>query len=127
MKILKSLAYLAAALLVACSTGHCRRDGTKVPEKEDVKPPTGYQAKDMGTVMVAKSDGSTQCGMSPGQSLAVMKKELTGLQIISQKKVHDGMMRVQVCGAGTGMLNVYEIQRADISKALSKGFSEYKK
>ena len=127
MKFFKSIEYIAMVLLVACSTGHCRRDGTKVPAKEDVKPPTGYEAQELGTVKVAKSDGSKQCGMGPGVSLSVMKKELHETKVLSSTKVHDGLMRVQVCGASTGMLNVYEIPRADLAKALRKGFSEFQK
>ena len=111
---------------VACSTGHCRRDGTKVPAKEDVQPPTGYTQENLGSIFISKPDGSLQCGMKSGMSLEHMQEQLGSITILSSEKKHDGLMRVQACGATTGMLNVYEIRQQDLSKAQSLGFSPLK-
>ena len=108
---------------VACSTGHCRRDGSKVPDKVDAKPPTGYQQENLGSLFVAKADGSLQCEMKDGLSLGYMaNNQLGGVKILSSRKQHDGLVRIQKCGIETGMMNVYEIQHQDLSKAHRSGF-----
>ncbi|MCB0379296.1 MAG: hypothetical protein KDD33_12455 [Bdellovibrionales bacterium] len=126
MKILcQALVSIGFLALTACSTGHCRRDGTKVNIKEDVKPPSGYQREHLGSVLIAKSDGSLQCGMKRGLSIQEMTHELEGIEVFSSHKAHDGLMRLQTCGAETGMLNVFEIQAQDLSRAQKLGFSVY--
>lgn len=114
---------LTFSFISACSTGHCRRDGSKVSIKEDVKPPSGYKQEQLGTVFVAKSDGSLQCGVKAGIKIQDMASELKNIEIISAKKEHDGLMRIQACGTGTGLMNVYEIRSQDLSKAQKLGFS----
>ena len=120
---LKSFAWCCALFFVACSTGHCRRDGKEVLKKIDSKPPAGYEQENLGSLQIAKADGSQQCGMRTGISLADMaKKELPGVKILSSEKKNDGLMRIQSCGAETGMLNTYYIRHQDLLKAQKAGF-----
>ena len=75
--------------------------------------------KAVGTdhIAVYKYDGSKQCGMGKPISTADMAKELAGIKIISSTNKSDGMMRTQVCGAGTGAANIYVINKSDLEKA----------
>ena len=38
---------------------------------------------------------------------------------------NDGKMRIQMCGSPTGNVNVYEIDKANLSQALGYGFTEW--
>ena len=111
-------------VLVACSTGHCRRDGSgKVLEKINPQLPMGYEIEDSGHVTVAKPDGSLQCEMRPGFDLDQMAREqLVGIQILSSSKQNDGFMGIPVCGGETGLLNTYTIHSRDWVKAQRAGF-----
>lgn len=115
MKFLKLLFVGVLVILVsACANGHCKR-GVK-GEKMDAQ----------SRVFVHKPDGSVQCEKNSGKSLEVMAKDLDGVKIYSQSKKSDGMMRIQVCGAATGMSNVYEIDSANLQRALDVGFKVWK-
>lgn len=125
--VLKSISWFMALIFVACSTGHCRRDGKEVLKKIDPKPPKGYEQENLGSIKVAKADGSQQCGVRVGVSLEDMaKKELPGIKVLSSAKQNDGLMRIQSCGAETGMLNTYEIRHQDLLKAQKAGFTVLK-
>ena len=54
-----------------------------------------------------------------------MKKELGTIEVFSATNKHDGMMRIQVCGAPTGFCNVYEIDEKDLESALKAGFRKW--
>jgi len=93
----------------------------------DPKPPTGYEEENLGSIRVGKSDGSLQCGMKVGVSLSDMSEaELKGIKILSSEKKNDGLMRIQSCGASTGMMNTYEIRHQDLRKAQNAGFTVIK-
>ena len=77
------------------------------------------------TVFVEKSDGSKQCDATSGISLADMQKQLTDMVIYSSTKKSDGLMHITLCGAETGMFNVYEIAQTDLEKAKMLGFTEW--
>lgn len=125
---LKFLLWSCTLIVVACSTGHCRRGEKDVLKPLDPKPPTGYEEEDLGSLFVGKSDGSLQCGMREGIPLKEMaKKDLPKVKILSSEKKNDGLMRIQSCGAATGMLNVYEIKHQDLRKAQRAGFTVIKK
>ncbi len=79
-----------------------------------------------GTVKVYKYDNSRQCGQGKAVSLEEMAKEFKNIKIISQEKKNDGMMRIQMCGAPTGVANVYEIDQKDAKRAAKIGFREWK-
>jgi hypothetical protein len=77
-------------------------------------------------VWVSRSDGATQCGMTPVKSLEADASELqkSGVKVLSSRKGNDGKMHAMACGMPKGFLNVYEIPREDLPKALSLGFQE---
>jgi hypothetical protein len=128
IKPLTSFLCCIAFISAACSTGHCRRDSQEVLEKLDPKPPTGYEQENLGSITVVKSDGSKQCGMRDGIPLDDMaESQLKGIQILSSEKKHDGLLRIQSCGASTGMMNAYEIRHQDLRKAQKAGFTILKK
>ena len=109
-KPIRSLLWCLTLIFVACSTGHCRRDSKEVLQKVDPKPPTGYTQEDLGSIKVGKADGSKQCEAGTGVSLSDMaKNQLSGIEVLSSEKKSDGLMRIQSCGADTGMLNTYEM------------------
>ena len=123
----KSIMWSLLWVIGACSTGHCRRDGKEMIENIDPKPPTGYEQENLGSIRVAKADGSLQCGMKAGMSLKDMAKEqLPGVKILSAETKNDGLMRIQSCGAQTGMVNIYEIRHQDLIKAQKAGFTVFK-
>lgn len=120
----QSLLWFSFLFCVACSTGHCRRDGKGVLEKVDPKPPTGYEQENLGSITVAKADGSLQCEVKMGTKLEDMAQELLpGIEILSSEKRSDGLLRIQACGAATGMLNTYTIRHQDLRKAQMAGFA----
>src|SRR5690606_22862206 len=86
----------------------------------------GANKVESGHILVAKSDGSRQCEEKSGISLVEMEKQLKGIKVYSRSTQSDGLMRIQVCGASTGRLNVYEIDAANLAKAKSLGFKEWK-
>jgi hypothetical protein len=85
-------------------------------------PPTTAE----GTIRVYKYDNSRQCGQGKPLDLEEMSKQLKGIKIVSQEKKNDGMMRIQMCGAPTGIANVYEIEQKNMKKAVKAGFREWK-
>jgi hypothetical protein len=74
-------------------------------------------------VKVYKYDGSVQCE-SNGTSVEEMQRELTdaGMAVECGQKAGDGYAYPAVCGASTGMINVYTIGVEDLSEAESLGF-----
>jgi hypothetical protein len=108
-------------LLVGCASGQCRRDGTPLPPETDVKT-ISEQELENEVILIGKSDNSLQCGYNVGVTMESMAEELDGIQILKTEKRHDGLMRIQSCGAPTGMMNVYYIYRKDVKKAVKLGY-----
>jgi hypothetical protein len=106
--------------IAACSNKPCREvNMTGVPES--------IQATSSNkNILVYKYDGSKQCGEGKEITLDAMSRQLQDIKIVSMSKKHDGMMRIQVCGAPTGHANVYEISDKDLNKAKSYGFQLWK-
>ena len=79
------------------------------------------------SIEVAKYDGSLQCEMGRPVSLDEMEKELRAANIAVEGKAKkaDGIQHPQMCGASTGMMNVYRIPRSDFEKARALGFVLY--
>ena len=70
------------------------------------------------TVKVFRYDGSLQCGMGQAVPLDEMAKELAAANIkvlSSEKSVVSGLI-IALCGAPTGMANVYEIAKDDLPR-----------
>ncbi|MCC2678877.1 MAG: hypothetical protein K0R29_1453 [Pseudobdellovibrio sp.] len=108
----------------------CANQACKIEERKDIvmtgNEKTTSQKKDLTSrVFVYKLDGSLQCEQGGKVSLDTMKKELDGIEVFSSENKHDGMMRIQVCGAPTGFSNVYEIDQKDLEKALKLGFKKW--
>lgn len=111
---------LFSVLFLGCASGHCKKGkgaDMAASEKSNTK---------NDRVFVHKPDGSLQCQNKSGKSLDEMAKDLDGIIILSKQKKSDGMMRIQVCGAPTGNNNVYEINAADLQRALDVGFKVWK-
>ena len=124
MKMILSILILA---LTACSNHPC-----KIEEREtnsvNIREKGSTVKKDLTSrVFVYKTDGSLQCGQGSKVDLNVMQRELGGIQVLSSENKHDGMMRIQVCGAPTGYANVYEIDVKDLEAALKAGFKKWLK
>src|SRR6266853_1340454 len=80
-----------------------------------VMPGTVFSAD---TVKVFRYDGSLQCGMGQAVPLDEMAKELTAANIrilSSEKRVVSGFI-IALCGAPTGIANVYEIAKDDFPR-----------
>ncbi len=108
-------------LLVGCASGQCKRDGTPVVADEEAKTISEQELANE-IIVIGKSDQSLQCGYNIGMSITQMAQELEGIQILRTEKRHDGLMRVQSCGALTGMMNVYFIYRKDVKKSVRLGY-----
>jgi hypothetical protein len=104
--------------------------------KDDVpRIPAGQQAVkrfqlwiyDGASIEVAQYDGSLQCEMGSPVSLDEMEKALRGANIAVQAKVKkaDGIQHPHMCGASTGIMNVYRIKASDLEKARALGFVLY--
>ncbi|MCX7094168.1 MAG: hypothetical protein NTY50_12060 [Methylobacter sp.] len=76
------------------------------------------------TVRVAKSDESKQCENN-GISLADMQQQLGDIRVYVASKEHDDLARIALCGADTGIFNVYVIAAGDLEQAIAAGFSEW--
>jgi hypothetical protein len=79
---------------------------------------------DTETVEVARYDGSLQCEEGSGISLTKMQQDLTdqGIEVFSSRRSRDCLMRTQVCGQKTGMINVYRIKKDRLDVSVSFGF-----
>ena len=125
MKLLLTLLLLAFA---ACTSHPCKIEDRATAGASDVKEKGSTVKKDLTSrVFVYKADGSLQCGQGSKVDLNTMQKEFGSIQIFSSENKHDGMMRIQVCGAPTGQVNVYEIDVKDLEVALKAGFKKWLK
>lgn len=82
-----------------------------------------HEVKTDPLLKVYKFDESIQCE-NTAVELDVMMLELvnSGIDVICSQKGHDGMARVTVCGADTGNINIYEINRVNLPDAEAIGF-----
>lgn len=119
---------LASVLIVglfACTSHPC-----KIEERTDVIMTGDEKVSSAGKdltqrIFVYKPDGSLQCGQGEKINPATMRKELGAIEVFSVQNKHDGMMRIQVCGAPTGYNNVFEINQSDLQAALKLGFKKW--
>lgn len=112
--------FLPLLVLASCTTGHCRRNGLKIDYTK-----SAYAVGGDELVKVSKVDGSKQCGLGAGIPAGTMAKELDGIKILKMTKEHDGLVRVQVCGAPVGMHNIYTIPLKFLKTAEGRGFKVY--
>lgn len=114
MIFIRKFYFLFILLFIGCVSGHCNKEG---------KPQTMNEK--MNKVLVYKYDGSKQCDEEKGRELDDMEKDLKGIKVYSSEKRNDGQIRVQVCGALTGMTNTYLIAKEDLEKAEASGFKKW--
>jgi hypothetical protein len=90
--------------------------------------PAGVLRAEANQVWVGKSDQATSCNTNPGISLDAMATELAqaGIKSFDKQKFHDSQLHIQMCGADKGTMNVYLIEKTQLQKAVSLGFSEIK-
>jgi hypothetical protein len=125
MKLFLAVLFLATA---ACTSHPCKIEDRAAAGDASIKEKGSTVKKDLTSrVFVYKADGSLQCGQGAKIELSVMQKELGGMQVFSSENKHDGMMRIQVCGAPTGNVNVYEIDVKDLEAATKAGFKKWLK
>jgi len=84
----------------------------------------GLWVFDESNIQVYKYDGTLQCGMGHEICLEEMAKELeaAGIHELASHKDTDGLMHISVCGASTGAINVYLIDRGSLPAAQRLGY-----
>tara|TARA_B110001454_G_C12723308_1_gene436515 strand:+ start:57625 stop:58023 length:399 start_codon:yes stop_codon:yes gene_type:complete len=115
--------------LAGCSTGNCRskqiqaeQAGPEVQPKENKLLPDPTITE---RARVFKPNGSLQCGQGKSIEPVTMAKELKDIQVYRSFVENDGKMRIQMCGAPTGNVNVFEIDKTNLERALGFGFTEW--
>jgi hypothetical protein len=75
-------------------------------------------------VEVYKYDGTLQCGLGKEHSLEAMAEELkaAGVEVLASRKGKDGLDHIAVCGASTGVINVYTVSQETAAIAEQIGF-----
>ena len=119
------LASVLVAGLSACTSHPC-----KIEERTDIvmtgDDKVSSTKKDLTQrIFVYKPDGSLQCGQGEKIDPNTMRKELGSIEVFSAQNKHDGMMRIQVCGAATGYNNIFEINQSDFEAAFKLGFKKW--
>lgn len=84
----------------------------------------GLWVFDENTVQVYKYDGTLQCGMGQEFPLEETAQELetAGIEVITSRKGADDLVHIGVCGASTGAINVYVIDRGSLPAVQRLGF-----
>ena len=136
MKLIKLFLISISPLLLAFVFSGCQSTPCNIQDRTiesadvkaiDAKVVALKKDSTMKNIKVYKPDGSLQCNQGKPISLKEMEAELKDIKVLSSDKMHDGMMRIQVCGQPTGMNNVFEIAETDIEKAKLFGFKIWKK
>lgn len=123
---------LSATLIFSCSTRPCKiEDRTTAQTQEQAKASVDQMKNEIakGSVMnrikIYKPDGTLQCNQGQKISLDDMSKELKNIKIYSKENLHDGLMRIQMCGKPTGYNNVFEIDQENLAAAEKLGFKKW--
>lgn len=135
MKLILALAFLG--ILSSCSTRTCKPNETISSQDNTAKvsqpvagettiSPTTNMTNQIKKIKVYKADGSVQCEQGTGTKPEEMQKQLGDIKVYSAENKHDGLIRIQVCGAPTGNCNVFEINESDFTKAEKLGFKKWK-
>jgi hypothetical protein len=76
------------------------------------------------SVLVFKYKGSVQCDFESGIPLENMESELTdaNINVLCASEASDGNVAATLCGAETGVINVYEIPISSLIEAENLGF-----
>lgn len=83
---------------------------------------------DNPTVEVYKYDGTLQCGLGRKLPPEEMAHQLSsaGVNVINARSGTDGLRHMQLCGASTGAINIFEIPSVSFQSALTLGFRYYR-
>ncbi len=102
----------AAALLAVVGTAEARRS---------------FAQPSPTTVAVFKHDGTLQCGLGKEVTLAQMAASLeaAGVKVLASRKADDGKLHIQLCGAPTGRVNVFDIATVSLAAAQELGFDVF--
>ncbi len=94
----------------------------KTKKKRTIKPAQSLTAEE--TVWIKRTDGALSCSPEKAQSLGEGAQDLekAKIRVLESKKIQDGKMHIQMCGAPTGTENAYRIQRSDLPQAIALGF-----
>jgi len=86
----------------------------------------GIWTFDDGQVEVFMYDGTLQCGQGEEIPLERQEEILTakGIEVMQGRKGADGFMHIAVCGASTGVINIFAIAPEDLDRARELGFSQ---
>lgn len=89
----------------------------------------GSSAAQADVVWVMRDDGSKSCDPTPKDKDGGLKAgadalSRMGVPVLESKKMDDGMMHSQVCGAPTGRKNAYKISKKDLKNAEAMGFQK---
>lgn len=97
----------------------------KAPTPPPVNDPGMSAAAKLDTTWVGKSDLAKSCEKTRGVSIDIMSDELSkaGIKTYAKRKLHDGMMRIQMCGADKGDMNGFLIEKKDLDAAKALGFT----
>ena len=108
------------AVVLVVNAGDWNRAIKKRPDAHGF----GVWVFDRPQVEVFKYDGSLQCGLGREISLESIANELKekSIEVKASRKGNDGRMRIAMCGASTGGLNVYTIDTGELAKARELGF-----
>ena len=84
----------------------------------------GVWVFDEDTLEVYMYDGTLQCGMGeeiPPEQMADALRA-AGIKVLDSRKDSDGLAHIAVCGASTGAINVFRIEREGLEAARDLGF-----
>ena len=83
-------------------------------------------AKAVDSVWVGRADGSKQCEAEQKELSPAVKEQLkaAGIEVLQSKKGDDGRMRIQMCGAPSGKMDMVQIPRTQLEAAKKLGFVE---
>jgi len=84
----------------------------------------GLWVFDAGTVRIYMHDGTLQCGMGRETSLEDMAQQLAdaGIRVTERYKGADGLDHIGVCGASTGAINIFVVDRDALPTARRLGY-----
>ena len=124
------LAIVLTVVLASCTTGNCRSEQVKreqagpeaaIPKENKLLPDPSQVER----ISVFKPNGSLQCNQGKTIDKAVMEKSLKGIRVYKSSVENDGKLRIQMCGAPTGNVNIFEIDKVNLEMAITLGFAEW--
>jgi hypothetical protein len=121
--------------LVGCSHSECKnipqRDAALAAQQqssptptESVTPVNTKSEANSKLIQIYKETGAKQCGEGDAIPLQKVKEQLTKNKVepLDAKTQSDGYMHMQVCGAPTGEIHVFTIQKSQLKRATALGF-----